>query len=429
MDWDALPDPVRQRLAEVAAGALTEMAPADVPAPLRSVARFAPAKRARLGAGPLLAALREVPRFRVAVVEWAGEHRPAALDIDAADPVAAATAALLVDADDAGERVDEVARRAGDARLRAERDAALARVQRLQAELVRLRHELADARAATERAADTRQAEVERLQRRLREQGVRLREASNAAAAATVETDAALAETRAALAAASAERDRERERADAERRRADRASAEAEAARQAAREARQADEVRLALLVDTVAGAVTGLRRELALTEEPGSGPRPADTVLGASPPTAPAGRVENPAGLDRLLTLRAVHLVVDGYNVTKTGYPELTLAEQRDRLVGQLAALAARTAAEVTVVFDGAGVVSVPTTTPRGVRVLFSDPGVLADDVVRALVSAEPEGRPVVVVTSDRALADSVRRSGAHPVPSAVLLARLSRI
>lgn len=429
VDWDALPEPVRQRLAEVAAGALTEMAPADVPAPLRSVARFAPAKRARLGAGPLLAALRDVPRFRVAVVEWAGEHRPAALDIDAADPVAAATAALLVDADDAGERVNEVARRAGDARLRAERDAALARVQRLQAELARLRRDLADARAAAERAGETRQAEVERLQRRLRDQGVLLREARNAAAAAAAETEAGLAETRAALAAASAERDRERERADAERRRADRASADAEAARQAAREARQADEVRLALLVDTVAGAVTGLRRELALTEEPDSGPRPADTVLGASPATGSTGRVEDPAGLDRLLTLRAVHLVVDGYNVTKTGYPELTLAEQRDRLVGQLAALAARTGAEVTVVFDGAGVVSVPVTTPRGVRVLFSDPGVPADDVVRALVSAEPEGRPVVVVTSDRALADSVRRSGAHPVPSAVLLARLARI
>ena len=187
--------------------------------------------------------------------------------------------------------------------------------------------------------------------------------------------------------------------------------------------------MRLALLVDTVAGAVTGLRRELALPEESDSGRRPADTVPGASPPVASAGQVEDPAGLDRLLTLRAVHLVVDGYNVTKTGYPELTLAEQRDRLVGQLAALAARTAAEVTVVFDGAGVVSAPTTTARGVRVLFSDPGVPADDVVRALVAAEPEGRPVVVVTSDRALADAVRRSGAHRVRSAVLLARLARI
>jgi predicted RNA-binding protein with PIN domain len=181
----------------------------------------------------------------------------------------------------------------------------------------------------------------------------------------------------------------------------------------------------LALLVDTLDGAVTGLRRELALG---GSGPRPADLVRGATEAQGAVSRVEDPAALERLLGLPSVHLVVDGYNVTKTGYPELSLSDQRDRLIRQLAALAARTSAEVTLVFDGAGVVAVPTTAPRGVRVLFSDPGVLADDVIRALVTAEPEGRPVVVVTSDRAVADSVRRRGAHPVPSAVLLARLGR-
>ncbi|HEY0636052.1 MAG TPA: NYN domain-containing protein, partial [Pseudonocardiaceae bacterium] len=224
-----------------------------------------------------------------------------------------------------------------------------------------------------------------------------------------------------------AERDRERERAEAERRRADRADHDAEVARQSAREARAADEVRLALLVDTLAGTVTGLRRELALGEGPRTGPRPADLVRAARPDGSP-GRVEDPAALDRLLALPGVHLVVDGYNVTKTGYGELTLSDQRDRLVGQLGPLAARTRAEVTVVFDGAGVVSVPVAAPRGVRVLFSEPGVLADDVIRAVVAAEPEGRPLVVVTSDRAVADSVRRRGAHPVPSAVLLARFGR-
>ena len=178
--------------------------------------------------------------------------------------------------------------------------------------------------------------------------------------------------------------------------------------------------------METLDGAVTGLRRELALG---GTGPRPADLVRGATAGQGVVGRVEDPAALERLLALPAVHLVVDGYNVTKTGYPELSLADQRDRLVHQLAALGARTSAEVTLVFDGAGVIAVPAAAPRGVRVLFSDPGVLADDVIRALVTAEPEGRPVVVVTSDRAVADSVRRRGAHSVPSAVLLARLGRV
>src|SRR5690606_15224049 len=136
--------------------------------------------------------------------------------------------------------------------------------------------------------------------------------------------------------------------------------------------------------VDTLSGAVEGLRRELALG---GGGPRPADLVSNAWRPRT-GGSIDTPAALDVLLTVRSLHLVVDGYNVTKTGYPELPLADQRDRLVGQLAALAARTGVEITVVFDGAGVVAAPTRGTRGVRVLFSDPGVLADDVIRSIVA-----------------------------------------
>ncbi|MDT7771786.1 MAG: hypothetical protein QOC67_710, partial [Pseudonocardiales bacterium] len=41
----------------------------------------------------------------------------------------------------------------------------------------------------------------------------------------------------------------------------------------------------------------------------------------------------------------------------------------------------------------------------------------------------AEPAGRPLLVATSDRAVADSVRRRGAHPLPSSVLLDLLARI
>ena len=62
----------------------------------------------------------------------------------------------------------------------------------------------------------------------------------------------------------------------------------------------------------------------------------------------------DDPAVLDQLLALPQVHLVVDGYNVTKTGYGTLSLAEQRSRLVNGLGVLAGRTRAEVTCVFDG---------------------------------------------------------------------------
>jgi hypothetical protein len=47
---------------------------------------------------------------------------------------------------------------------------------------------------------------------------------------------------------------------------------------------------------------------------------------------------------------------------------------------------------------------------------------------VIRRLVRAEPAGRPVVVVSSDREVGDAVRRSGAYPVPSVALVRRLAR-
>ncbi|NUT49566.1 MAG: RNA-binding protein [Saccharothrix sp.] len=426
VDWSALPEPLRVRLAELGADALGEMAKVDVPQHLRPVAKFAPTKRARLGGAQVVAGLRDSANFRTAVVEWLRKNRPSTLEVTSPDPVTAAAAAVLTGDEVALHYVELVSRRVGDATLRAERDAAVLRAERLEGELERLKAERSQLDGAAERVRADAEIELERLRKRLREQGVKLREAKDAAEAAAAEAQKIQERASEEVKRLTAERDRERERAETERGKAQRAIADAEVARQSAREARQADEVRLALLVDTLDGAVTGLRRELALG---GTGPRPADLVRGASASQGAVGRVEDPAALDRLLALPAVHLVVDGYNVTKTGYPELSLSDQRDRLVHQLAVLAARTGAEVTLVFDGAGVVAVPAAAPRGVRVLFSDPGVLADDVIRALVTAEPEGRPVVVVTSDRAVADSVRRRGAHPVPSAVLLARLGRV
>jgi predicted RNA-binding protein with PIN domain len=424
VDWTRLPDAVRSRLAELAATAVGAMPVSDVPAALRRLARFTPAKRAKLGGPPFTAELASSPAFRTAVIAWWQEHRPGELTLDADDPLTAAAAAVLTEDAGVGEAVAAAARRGEAGELRAELDAALSRVDKLTIELERMRGELTEARAHAREAGQQRGAEYQQLRRRVSEQGASLRAAADARAAAEEAAEELRRGAERDLAAAVAELDRERARAEAERSRADRAAAEVAAARQAAREARKADEVRLALLIDTIGGAVTGLRRELALG---GGGPRPADLVAGARSARGDTA-VDGLAGLDALLAVPSLHLVVDGYNVSKTGYPELPLADQRTRLVAQLAALAARTGVEITVVFDGAGVVTAPPRGSRGVRVLFSDPGVLADDVVRDLVAAEPQGRPVVVATSDRAVIASVRRSGAHSVPSAVLLARLVR-
>ena len=64
----------------------------------------------------------------------------------------------------------------------------------------------------------------------------------------------------------------------------------------------------------------------------------------------------------------------------------------------------------------------------PRGVRVLFSSPGVIADDVIRDLVGAEPPGRPVVVVSSDAEVVRDVLRAGARTAAAPALSRLLAR-
>lgn len=423
LDVDSFAPPLRARLADLAAAALGDMRTVDVPATLRAVMRFAPAKRAKLGQSSLVHALRDHTLFRAAVVDWCRSHRPAAVEPHQQEVVAAAAAAVLLDHASAAHYVELTTLRHEQGQQRSERDSAIAKADKLAVEVERLRRDLAEARQAAEQAGDAGSTEADRLRRRLREQGVRLREAKDAAEQAQAEAERVRADSETAVADLTAERDRERARAQDERQRAERAVSEVEVARQSAREARKGDEVRLSLLLETLEGALGGLRRELGTGEQ---GPRPGDTLSGVLP-TGETADVQDVAGLDRLLRLPAVHLVVDGYNVTKTGYPDLPLADQRDRLAHQLAALAARTGAEVTLVFDGADVVSVPGAGPRGVRVLFSEPGVQADDVIRGLVRAEPYGRQIVVATSDRAVVRSVREHGARPVSSALLLSRLT--
>lgn len=428
VDWAELPEPVRARLAEVAAAALGDLAPADVPQRLRAVSRFAPAKRARVAAAPMLAALSERAAFRAAVVEWARRHRPQVLEPPADDQVAAAVAAVLLDDERAADLVRAAAERAEESGLRAERDALQARVQRLEADAARLREELAAERAATASARAERESELERLRDRLRERGVELKKVRDAEQLAREELAGAGADIAGTVTELTEKLAREQRRVAAERTRAERAVEEAEAARQAARDARRGEEVRLSLLLDTVTGAVDGLRSELGL-QAGMPGERPADAVAGARRAGRQAATVADAAALERLLGVPGTHLIVDGYNVTKTGYPDLSLAEQRERLVRQLGPVAARTSTEVTVVFDGAGVVNVPAAGLRDVRVLFSEPGVTADDVIKYLAAAEPPGRPLLVVTADREIIEAVRAHGARTVAPGVLLDRLARI
>jgi predicted RNA-binding protein with PIN domain len=423
-----LPDAARQRVLAYAATALGSIDPDELPPQLKRFATFTPAKRAKL-AGPALAtALEAIPAFRQVVATVARLAHPELGDAveagsapGAADPAEVAALAYLMRADgwealvnDAAARLVDHASavRAGEEaaeaeRLRAEardaRRAAKAEQDRLAAEVARLKAELDAARRTARTAADT---------TRRAEQAAIAAERALATAREAFERDAATAETQA-----------RRHRA-----RIAELETQVEVAKRSAREGRTGDVVRLRLLLDAVVNAAAGLRRELAL---PPTTERPGDLIpsgAGAAPATARGLGPGDAAYLDALLAVPTVHLVVDGYNVTKTGYPSLSLEEQRSRLVASLRALAARTGAEITCVFDGASIAPVSGLGTRQVRVHFTPSGRTADEAIATFVAAEPPGRPIVVVSADKEVADAATRSGAVAVPSVTLLALLGR-
>jgi predicted RNA-binding protein with PIN domain len=131
------------------------------------------------------------------------------------------------------------------------------------------------------------------------------------------------------------------------------------------------------------------------------------------------------------LVRLPGVIVLVDGYNVTKLARPELGLPEQRRWLTDAAAGLAARSGADVEVVFDGAeDEVGVPAGSPgrTKVRVRWSPAGIEADDVLLDLVEGLPAGRPVVVVSNDKRVASGARRRGANVLSSDQLLVLLGQ-
>ncbi|MER6468410.1 NYN domain-containing protein [Streptomyces collinus] len=427
-----LPDGVRRRVVQIVSDGFGGLTMAELPAQLRQYARFTPTRRAKFAGNAMAAALETEPLFRQRIGEKFREAQPelsGALDSGspppAADPLDVAAAAYvlrpagwvkLVTA--AGEEAQRADAERADEESRAE-------LERMRAELDRSREQT---RTETERLRaelESAKREAEALHRKLRAALSDVKRGEAALRRLHAEIEAVRAESAAQVSAAESESRRLKARLGE-------SEAALEATRRAVREGRSVEDMRVRLLLDTLLDAAQGLRRELAL---PPVSVRPAETVDAVEPgrmtPKDIATRAlseNDPAILDQLLALPQAHLVVDGYNVTKTGYPQMPLEKQRLRLLGQLSALAAQTGAEVTCVFDGAELAApVLLAPPRGVRVLFSKPGVTADELIRQLVRAEPPGRPVIVASTDREVADGVARAGARPVASAVLLKRLS--
>lgn len=440
---DELPGAVRTRVVALAAEVLPDV-PALPPA-LRRVAAFAPARRARLGATAIVDGLGEdAVRERVATqVQSRRSARIAALENGGLDdPAEAAALDWLVRPEGWEERcrveIAEVADREAPSP-----EQERAREERWRARAEQAEQALREARAAHRQQVDELKAEVATLRRRVGELRREARDGAEQEAAAamaalqeeiaTATADRARAEARAEAAAAEAADLRVRLEA-AERDGG--AEAGARRAARAARAEREEASVRARLLLDTVLEAASGLRRELALPSVAGTPAARVEAALESEDAASSAvgggtaGRVAVTASLlERYLTMPRSRLIVDGYNVSKAAWPASSLEVQRQRLLTALAPLVARTGAETTVVFDAAEAGSRPPVhPPRGLRVVFSPRGVIADEVVGRLAEAEPAGRVVLVVSDDGEVADRAARAAARPVGARALLDLLAR-
>lgn len=434
-----LPEPVRLRVLSLAADALGQIPAEQLPASLRRVASFAPQRRARSAGTQIAAALAGDESFRDRVatqVRAAVPELVAALEAQtppaAANPVEAAAVAYLVRTEDWAE-LAEAAREVGQSNGSSSERSDMA--ERLQQKL----HDARDQLRAAQAKSKEQLAEVKRENAELRRKLADARQSLTAAEEAV--RQAVEAQEAAQKEAAGMEADTRRLRA-----RVTDLEADSAAARRSARDERDLGSNRARLLLDTLVDSVQGLRRELALPPVTGS---PADAVEaavarrwgtegaagaggGQGRPGAGTGMAlapDDPALLVELLAVPKMHVVIDGYNVTKTAWSTAPLESQRGRLLNGLAPIVARNRTELTVVFDGADLKTPPPVSPpRGVRVIFSPPGVIADDVIGDLVSAEPPGRPVVVVSSDREVATAAYRNGARSVESVALVRLLAR-
>jgi hypothetical protein len=299
--------------------------------------------------------------------------------------------------------------------------------------------ELAEAaeRAAAERdlheawrRAERRREAAEHAQAALQADLLGLRERHDAARTDLAEREREIArmetdrtELQAALRDARAEARSAAQRAEARASKLAAVEAELLAARAAPRLAEPAlTELQRATLADLakasaeLADRVAELERQLGdPTDLPASGRRVVRRVSLVRPGGVRAGTAEEAEFL-----LRAgAAVLVDGYNVALQAWPKLDLAAQRERLVAHAEDLARRHGVDLTIVFDGAEVEGARAPGRRLVRVVYSPPGVIADDVIRAEVDRVPAGRAVVVVTDDREILRDVKAKGANTISS----------
>lgn len=141
-----------------------------------------------------------------------------------------------------------------------------------------------------------------------------------------------------------------------------------------------------------------------------------------------PPGLIEGSPEADRhLVGAGDVLLLVDGYNLARECWTGVAPEEERRRVVQILEEVQARSGAQVVVVFDGVtGEVS--PVASRSIAVRYSPTGVTADEMIADTLGSLSDDEAVIVVSSDREVADDARRQGATVLRSSAFLAAIGR-
>jgi predicted RNA-binding protein with PIN domain len=160
--------------------------------------------------------------------------------------------------------------------------------------------------------------------------------------------------------------------------------------------------------------------------EAPDEKDQPSSSSRTRTPLKAPLGLLDDdPKSLASWLRTEDVQLLVDGYNVSKSGagFANLSLADQRKRVVQAVNRLARKNDLAPIVVFDGAETPPGTSRRGRGPAVVEYSTGEIADDHLIARLETLPP-KPVVFVTDDKELQRRAAALGATIASSAQLLA-----
>lgn len=127
-----------------------------------------------------------------------------------------------------------------------------------------------------------------------------------------------------------------------------------------------------------------------------------------------------------------ALHIVIDGYNLirqspTLSAMEYISTEEGRDGLLKLLAQYKKFKPHKITVVFDAAygNSLAESKTRQRGITIIFSRKGELADDVIKRIAAKERER--AIVVTSDNDIIDFAVRHDAATINSQEFEAKLT--